>query len=146
MIRVALVVMVAIAFAGRVVTGEDLFGTIVLPDGTAARHAKVTAAAMFFRPALRRETMTDESGNFHLDLQPLSGAERWSVCARLGRLGGEANDSFGTVRVTAGQNPLPVTIRLEERGELRGRVLEAEDDEPVAGAQLFLDTGEVVTT
>jgi hypothetical protein len=62
----------------------------------------------------------------------------------LGRQGGEANDSYGTVVFAAGQNPRPVTIRLTPRGIVRGRVLQAEDDKPIAGARLFMDNGEIL--
>jgi len=128
------------------VTAAELQGTVLSADGSPAVGATVSAAAMFYKPALRHQAKTDARGQFRFDLRPLTGAQRWSVCARLGRLGGEVNDAFGTVRVEAGKDPAPVVIRLVERGEVRGHVLQAEDDRPISGVKLFLDSGEVLTT
>jgi hypothetical protein len=140
--------LVSICLVGwaAVATAGELRGTVLLPDGTPAAGADVSAAGMFVKPALRLQTTTDAKGQFRLELKPLSGAERWSVCARKGRMGGEANDPYGIVAVAAGQDPAPLVIRLVERGVVRGRVLQAEDNRPIAGANLFLDSGVVLTT
>jgi hypothetical protein len=140
LVSICLVTWTAVATAG------ELRGTVLLPDGTPSAGADVSAAGMFVKPALRQRTTTDAKGQFRLELKPLSGAERWSVCARQGRLGGEANNPYGIVEVAAGQDPAPVVIRLVERGVVRGQVLRAEDNRPIAGARLFLDSGLVVTT
>ena len=124
----------------------DLRGTVLLPDGAPAAGADVSAAGMFVKPALRLQTTTDDRGQFRFELKPLTGAQRWSVGASLGRLGGEANNPYGTVEVAAGKDPAPVVIRLVERGVVRGRVLRAEDNQPIARAKLFLDSGIVVAT
>jgi len=139
-------VSICLAAWTAVATAGELKGTVLLPDGTPAAGADVSAAGVFVKPALRQRTTTDAKGEFRLELKPLSGAERWSVCARQGRLGGEANNPYGIVEVAAGQDPTPVVIRLVERGVVRGRVLRAEDNRPISGVRLFLDSGVVVTT
>ena len=72
---------------------EQVLG--VTADGGPAKGATVSAAAMHYKPALRHQAKTDTHGQFRFDLQPLTGAQRWSVCARLGRQGGEANALLG---------------------------------------------------
>ena len=142
---VALLVAANLCFASQVV-GVELRGTVLKADGSPAEGARVSAAAMFYEPALRHEATTDAHGQFRLELRPLQEPQRWAVCARLGTQGGEANNTHGTIKIDAGMDLAPVVIRLQQRGIVRGRVLQAEDDRPIAGAKLFLDSGEVLTT
>ena len=51
-----------------------------------------------------------------------------------------------TLEVVAGRAPKPVSIRMEDRGTFRGRLLEAESGNPIPGGRLFLDAGLVLTT
>ena len=74
-----------------VATAGELHGTVLLPDGTPAAGADVSAAGMFVKPALRLQTTTDAKGQFRLDLKPLSGAQRRSVCTA--RVGWEARQT-----------------------------------------------------
>jgi hypothetical protein len=76
------------------VRAAELRGTVLTADGAPAVGATVSAAAMFYEPALRLQATTDDRGQFRFELRPLTGAQRWSVCARLGRQGGEANDAY----------------------------------------------------
>ncbi len=125
--------------------GAELRGK-VLQGGRPAAGAKVWAAAVFVSPPLRLETKADAKGEFRLELKPLESSGNWSVRASLGRQGGEANDAYGTINLPKEGDPDPVVIHLEERGLLRGRVTEADSGKPIAGARLFLDSGEIVAT
>jgi hypothetical protein len=146
MARMLGLVVVTLLYLAPPSQAVELRGTVLTADGSPAVGATVSAAAVFYKPALRHRTKTDARGQFRFDLQPLTGAQRWSVCARLGRQGGEANEALGTVKVDAGKDPAPVVIRMVERGEIRGRVLQAEDDRPIGEVKLFLDSGELLIT
>jgi len=145
-IRIMALVPWLLVAAAPIAGAAELQGTVLLPDGLPAAGAQVSAAGVFVKPSLRLSAVTNAAGQFRLELKPLVGAQRWSVCARLDRQGGEANDSHGIVNVVEGQDLTPVVIRLTQRGIIRGRVLQAEDEKPIPGARLFLDSGEVLTT
>ena len=138
--------LLALLLIGAAASAAELRGTVLNPDGTPAAGATVWAAAVFVRPALRQQTTTDDKGAFRLELQPLNDSYNWSIRARLGRMSGEANDAYGTVKFRPGQTPGEIVIHLVERGILQGRLLQAEDDRPVSGARLFVSTGEVLQT
>jgi hypothetical protein len=146
MARLAIVFSVALFLTVPEVRAAELRGTVLGADGKPAAGATVWAAATFVSPPLRVRAETDARGEFRLELAPLEEPQRWSICTRLGRQGGEVRTEHGTVKVTQEGKLAPVTIRLADRGMLRGRVLQAEDDQPIAGAKLFLDTGEVLQT
>jgi beta-lactamase regulating signal transducer with metallopeptidase domain len=126
--------------------GVRLSGIVYRSDGKPAAGARVWAAAVFVSPHLRHFTDADAEGRFKFDLVPLNDPEKWTVHARLGDEGGEANDAYGSVKIRKGDNPKSVEIRLAPRGWLRGKVLESETQKPIAGAKLFLDSGDIVTT
>jgi hypothetical protein len=65
----------------------------------------------------------------------LQGAQVWDTLTKDGQKTG-----------IQGQALPPVSVRLSTGGELKGRLLQAEDDKPISGARLYLDTGEVLTT
>ncbi|MCI0459366.1 MAG: sigma-70 family RNA polymerase sigma factor, partial [Gemmataceae bacterium] len=122
--------------------GEPLRGTVYAADGFPAAGAAVWAAKFISGPLQRHETVADANGRYALQLDPGT----WWVWARRGTQGGQGAVWPETVEVTAGRAPLPVTIRLEERGTLRGRLLEAETGKPIPGGRLFLDEGLMLTT
>jgi beta-lactamase regulating signal transducer with metallopeptidase domain/protocatechuate 3,4-dioxygenase beta subunit len=122
--------------------GEKLTGQVFLADGSPAGGAIVWAATFLHGPLERREAVADAKGNFSLPLSP----GRWWVWARRGTQGGEGQTPNSTIRVTAGRALAPVTIRLEERGTFRGRILEAESGKPIPGARLYIDSAVVLTT
>ena len=122
-------------------------GTVYQADGKPAVDARVWAAAVFVHPSLRQFTTTDANGQFHLELEPLSVPQScWGVHARLADQGGDANDAYGHIDVSASRPTTSAVIRLEPRGELRGQVVAAETNGPIPNVRIFLDGGEVVTT
>ncbi len=58
----------------------------------------------------------------------------------------EGVDSEGKSAELSGQKLPPQVVRLRPGGTLQGKLLRTEDDGPIAGARLFLDTGEILTT
>ncbi|HEY1378730.1 MAG TPA: carboxypeptidase regulatory-like domain-containing protein [Gemmataceae bacterium] len=121
--------------------GTALTGAVVAVDGTPAAGATVWAVRQTYGLPDRRETAADARGTFAFDLPP----GRWSFGARRGTQGGELPAASRWVEVVAGRTPDVVTIRLEERGTLRGRLLAAETGRPAAGAWLALGGGLVLT-
>jgi hypothetical protein len=121
---------------------EQLQGTILAADGTPAGGAIVWAAKFASGPLERREAVADAQGRYVLDLRP----GEWYFWARRGSQGANGPPPHGKFKVVAGRAPEPLTIRLEERGTLRGRLLEAGTGKPIPGGQLFLDAGLVLTT
>lgn len=119
-----------------------LRGVVLTPDGSPAAGAVVWAAKLYTDLLDRRETVADAAGRYTLVLPP----GKWYVWARRGPLGGEGPGLHEAVTVVAGRAPAPVTIRLEERGTLRGRLLAAEAGEPIPGGNLYLDMGLAVPT
>jgi hypothetical protein len=117
-------------------------GTVISADGTPASGAIVWTAKFTHSPLVRHETVADGAGRFELNVDPGS----WHVWARLGTQGGEGPARYETVEVSAGRSPEPVTIRLEDRGTFRGRLLEAESGKPIGGGRMYLDTGLVLTS
>lgn len=123
-------------------SATKLTGRVVHADSSPAAGATVWAATFTDGPLERRETVTDKDGRYTLDLDPGD----WYVWARHGSQGGGGPVGQEPLAITAGRPPEPVTIRLEERGTLRGRLLEAETGQPIVGGRLFLDAGLVLTT
>jgi protocatechuate 3,4-dioxygenase beta subunit len=121
---------------------EPLRGTVLSADGSPAGGAIVWAARHTYGPLERRETVADANGRFVLKLS----AGAWFVWARHGSQGGEAPAPHEQITIREEHAPEPLTIRLDERGTLRGRLFEAETGKPVSGGQLFLDAGLVLTT
>ncbi len=58
----------------------------------------------------------------------------------------ELSDEAGNRVALKGQHLPQQTIRLRAGGHLRGKLLADEDGRPIAGAKLFFDTGEVLST
>jgi len=129
----------AIEFEGRVLTEE----------GAPAAGARITAAAVFHSPAVRIRATADEAGKFRVLLPKLENYKSYLLAVRWRDQGAdvfEAIDASGQIAKIQGQRLPPTTVRLQRQGTLRGRLLQAEDDRPLANARLFLDTGEVLTT
>jgi len=127
---------------------ETLSGVVVDSAGMPVSGARVTAAAIFHSPPLRVMTTTDERGAFSVELPPVSGDTKFFLVARWQNQGAiveDALDSAGKKVAIAGQKLPTVSIRLQPGGRLRGRLLRAEDDGPIAGGRVFLDTGEVLS-
>ena len=87
-------------------------------------------------PLAARETQTDDSGRFALEVKP----GRWYVWARHDGWAGEV-DQRAIPTVVPGRDAGPVTIRLSERGMLRVRLIEAETGRPIAGGRFVIDDG-----
>jgi hypothetical protein len=121
----------------------QLRGSVIAADDAPAAGAIVWAARFTNSPLVRRETVADAHGRYTLDLDP----GEWHVWARQGTQGGQGVEGRGaTTELFAGRAPEPVEIRLEERGKLHGRLLEAETGKPIPGGKLFLDAGLILTT
>jgi hypothetical protein len=121
--------------------GGKLTGVVHAADGNPAAGAVVWAAQFDHGPLKRPETVAGADGRFALDLGP----GEWWIWARRGTQGGEGQSHSATIKITAGQVPPPVAIRLQERGTFRGRLLEAETGKPIPGGQLVLDAGFTLT-
>src|SRR5262245_57561039 len=121
---------------------EPLRGLVTTADGKPAAGAIVWAARHTYGPLERRETVADANGRYSLRLYP----GEWYVWVRCGTQGAEAPARHDKVAIPAGREPADLTIDLEERGKLRGRLLEAESGKRIAGGRLFLDAGLVLTT
>ncbi len=129
--------------------GEDkgaieITGTVLMADGTPANGALVWAAKGEIRPLIRRETKAGANGQFKLSLPE----GHWFIWASKGSQGGEArNPQLSTQwEVTAAKKPAPFVIRMDERGWLTGRLLEAETGKPIADGRIFHDNGIISTT
>ncbi len=120
---------------------QPLRGTVYAADGSPAAGAIVWGASLSIKPLERYETLADDKGRYALELP----AGQWYVWVRRGTQGGEHPGNRAAVRVVAGVVPQPVTIRIEERGTFRCRLLAAETGKPIVGGRLFLDTGVVLT-
>ncbi len=118
-----------------------LRGAVLTAEGKPAAGAIVWAAQFHHSPLQRQETTADVQGRYALQLEP----GEWWVWARRGTQGGEAQATNRTIRIVAGQEPEARTIRLEERGKFRGRLLQAETGKPIPGCKLFIDNGLVLT-
>lgn len=128
--------------AASQVTTEPLRGIVYAADGSPAAGAVVWTANLTHNLLDRRETVADAKGRFSLDLTLGS----WFLWARRGTQGGEGPGQHQAIEITPGRAPESVTVRLEERGTFRGRLLEAETGKPIAGGQLYLDDGLVLKT
>src|SRR5262249_52981751 len=95
-----------------------------------------------YGPLERREAVTDANGRYALRLFP----GEWYVWARHGSQGAHVPGRSETVTIPTGKAPDEVNITLEERGTLRGRLLEPAPGRPIAGGKLFLDVGLFLTT
>src|SRR5439155_1505314 len=69
----------------------------------------------------RYEKVADANGQYALHLDP----GKWFVWARRGTQGGQGPAWLEEIEIAAGLAPQPLTIRMEERGIVRGRLLEA---------------------
>jgi protocatechuate 3,4-dioxygenase beta subunit len=128
---------------------QTLAGLVFAEDGERAAGATITVAAVFRSPPLRIVAKADEQGRFQVALPRLTGSKHYDLAARWRRQGadvGETFDATGKSVSIQGQSLPPMTIRLRSGGKLRGKLLRAEDGGPIAGARLFLDTGEVLNT
>jgi len=127
--------------AGQSVT-QSLRGSVIAANGKPAAGAIVWAAKLDYdnRVLQRRETVADEQGKFALDLD----SGEWFIRARLRNQGGEGHSWHDLVKIVADRTPTSVTIPLEERGRIHGRLIEADTGKPIAGGQLFLDAGVVL--
>jgi beta-lactamase regulating signal transducer with metallopeptidase domain/uncharacterized GH25 family protein len=119
-----------------------LRGTVITAEGAPAAAAVVWAAQFHHGPLQRRETIADAKGRYALRLEP----GEWWLFARRGTQGGEGQPVSRTIRIVVGREPEARTIHLEERGKLRGRLIEAETGKPILGGKLFLDNAVVLTT
>src|SRR6516164_7034385 len=141
-----LTVFLALVLATRALAvpadAEPLRGIVLTAQGKPAAGAIVWAARHTYGPLERRETVADANGRFVLKLS----AGAWFVWARHGSQGGEAPARHEQITIREEHAPEPLTIRLEERGTLRGRLFEAETGKPITGGRLFLDVGLVLTT
>ena len=119
-------------------------GTVTMPDGSPAKGAIVWAAQRTHGPLVRKETTTDARGVYELTLPP----GQWYFWARRETHGGEGRGPYQKreVNLTPAFDTLRIDMRLEDRGTFKGRVLESETGKPIVGAQLYLDTGLVLTT
>lgn len=145
----ALVCLAVFFVAGSVAWAEELTGVVLTDDGQPAAGAKVHAAAIFRKPPLRLTTVTDEKGEFKLDLPLVSGDTRYGLAVRWERQGADLTEGLnaaGESEHLRGQKLPPQVVRLRPAGRLRGKLLRAEDDGPIAGGKLFLDTGEVLVS
>ncbi len=131
----------AVPAAAAPIRTESLSGKVYAADGSPAAGAVVWAAKVTYGPLERQETVADKDGRYTLNLGPGT----WYVWARRGTQGGEGPGRQEHVAIAAGRSPEPVTLRLEERGTFRGRLLQAETGNPIAGGQLYLDAGLVLT-
>jgi len=119
----------------------NLQGKVLTAEGKPAAGAVVWAAQFHYSPLQRQETTADAKGRYTLRLEP----GEWWVWARRGTQGGEGQTQNETIRIVAGREPEARTIRLEERGTFRGRLLQAETGKPIPSGKLFLDNGLVLT-
>ena len=119
---------------GRVEAGH-VRGTVVDREGKPAAGATVwTAKLGFMEPLESREATADASGTFAIEVGP----GRWAVFALRGDEGGRAG--WETIpHVEEGKDPAPVTVRLGPPTKFRGRLLDAETGEPIAGGRFALD-------
>jgi protocatechuate 3,4-dioxygenase beta subunit len=146
--RVVMSVLLMLASAS-VTQAEPLTGVVLRENGSPAAGAQVHAAAVFQSPPWRLSTTTDDKGVFRLDLPPVSGHVRYTLVARWQTQGAETWDAWemnGKAVSMQGQKLPSQVLRLRTAGHLRGRLLQVEDDRPIAGASVFVDTGEVVQT
>src|SRR5262249_17756532 len=115
-------------------------GAVLDKEGKPVGGAIVWAAELYAPgPLAARETQTDDSGRFALELKP----GNWYVWARYDGWAGEI-DQRVIPTVVPGRDPGPGTIRLRERGWLRGRLIEAETGRPLAGGRFVIDNGVVL--
>jgi protocatechuate 3,4-dioxygenase beta subunit len=121
---------------------EPLRGVVMTAEGKPAAGAIVWAARHTHGPLERRETVADANGRYALRLYP----GEWYVWARRGTQGAEVPGAHQAVEIPAGRAPDELNITLEERGLLRGRLLEGETGKPIAGGKFFLDAGLFLTT
>ncbi len=117
-----------------------LQGTVLTAEGKPAAGAVVWAAQFHHSPLQRQETTADAKGRYTLQLEP----GEWWIWARRGTQGGEGQTQNETIHIVAGQETEARTIRLEERGTFRGRLLQAETGKPIPSGKLFIDNGLVL--
>lgn len=129
--------------------GEPVQGVVYDEDGQPAVGAEVFAAAIFRSPPLRVRTLSDADGHFELDVPKLSGNGFYSLAVRHNDQGIDLwkVDDFNGKNVFMKGQPLPlVMIHLRRAGVLDGRLLQKEDGQPIAHAEIYLDTGDVLKT
>ncbi|MFL5340606.1 MAG: hypothetical protein ACJ8F7_10690 [Gemmataceae bacterium] len=132
---------VATTLSAAPVKTEPLRGTVLAADGSPAAGALVWAAKHTYGPLQRHETVADAAGRFALKLGP----GEWFLGARHGSQGCRGRGR-NPIIIPEDRAPEPLTLHLEERGMLRGRLFEAETGKPIANGQLYLDAGVVLTT
>jgi hypothetical protein len=128
----------------KTVCAAELKGQVFKGDGTPAAGAVVLAGGLHFKPPLRVSTKADADGKFSMTLQALPD-NWWRVHATWEDQSGKAGEE-GLVSLPRKDSSVSVKIHLSPAGTLKGRLLHEEDDTPIAGASLFLDTGEVTVT
>ena len=121
-------------------------GIVLQQNGKPAPGAKICVATVFHHPPLRTNVTADEHGAFRIELikeRQYRLAVRWQT---EGVDLTEGVDSKGEPVQLSGQKLPPQLVRLRPGGTLQGKLLRTEDDGPIVGARLFLDTGEILTT
>lgn len=117
--------------------GERIRGTVVDREGKPAAGAKVWVSKLgFLDTSDTRETVADAEGAFAI----AAGPGDWGVFAVRGDEGGQVD--WGAIpRIDAGhdQDPAPVAIKLRAPSRFRGRLVDAETGEPIAGGRFALD-------
>jgi hypothetical protein len=143
------VTLVSFLLLASIAGAEQLTGVVLRDDGMPAAGATINVAAIFHSPPVRLTTTTNKEGSFAVDLEEMHGSTSYALAVRWQMQGAvltNAADSAGKSVEIRGQSLPPLLIRLRRGGRLHGRVLRDEDGGPIAGARLFLDTGEVVTS
>ena len=131
------VAVVAWGLAGTATLAATIRGKVTAEDGTPAVGVHVWAARFGDYELDRRDTTTDAAGQFAIPVVP----GNWTIAATLGAQGA-TNEHLVQV-MSATFDPDPVAIRLAPRSRLRGRLIEAETGQPIAGGRFVLDNGEV---
>lgn len=129
--------------------GDTLSGVVLREDGQLAAGAAINVGLVHQSPPWRLTAQADEQGAFRIDLPPAEGAMYYQLAIRHDGQGFDAyelSDEAGNRVTLKGQHLPQQTIRLRAGGHLRGKLLADEDGSPIAGAKLFVDTGEVLTT
>jgi hypothetical protein len=129
----------------RTTTGTVLTGTVLLADGTPAAGAEVWAINTHLGLEQRVTGRTDAQGKVRLQLPPLKKHlhAMWEIRAWQGNQGGAF---FFECNLWQGPQPNRFVIRMTPASTVRGRVLQDEDGQPIAGAKVFVSSWQVLET